>query len=469
MALLGWVAQRLPAITRTLRFRLMLWSAALVLMTAAATLIGLREGIRFALLRELDQILEADLSEIELALEEPQRPAFSELIEELQRKARGHSQHGWFVQLLDNQEQVIWSSSEPRGQIRKADGEWRGYAQFGSELRVHERRVAALGSNVALVRVGADLSFLAREVARVDRTAQTMVAIVALLAPIVAYVLTVRAIRPLRKLTQVAARLRPDRLDERLPIRNAPDELDILSRTVNGLLDRIALHLARRRDLLANSAHELRSPLAAIRSSAEVTLQGPRTREHYEELLGEIIEACTSLELLVNQLLLLAETESDTFTETTQTVPLSELAEKAVAMFEGAAEYAHLQMHADIEPALQVQGHPEHLRHVLNNLLDNAIKFTPPGGSVTIRLERTEDQMAQITVTDTGCGIETIDVGRVFERFFRADRARTRSKKSGTGLGLSICQSVVAAHRGDIHVHSEPNVGTRVTVRLPLG
>src|SRR5690606_12333890 len=230
---------------------MMLWNAALVLLPAGATLIGLREGVRFALLHELDQMLEADLYDIGLALEEPQRPTFDDLTMELERKARGHQEQGWFVQLIGDNGRVLWSSRQPHDDQADGASSENHQTAFGSRVRIRERRVASPGSYVRLIRVGADLTFLLRDLARIDRTAQLTAAIALLVAPLGGYVITLRAIRPLRHLTQVAARLRPGQLDERLPIRNADDELDRLSQTINQLLDRIARHMAQRRDLLA--------------------------------------------------------------------------------------------------------------------------------------------------------------------------------------------------------------------------
>jgi signal transduction histidine kinase len=305
---------------------------------------------------------------------------------------------------------------------------------------------------------------------RIDGLAVVVTLIAVVAAPIGGYFLAIGAIRPLTEFTRVASTLAPIKLGQRLPVQNTGDELDVLSQTINKLLDRIDKHLQRRRDSLANSAHELRSPLAAIRSSVEVALNDQRSAAEYEELLLDIIEQCEGLESLVNQLLLLAETEDAGARESFELVSWSDLVMYSVDVFRAAAEVANVELAEHIEPGILVRGNRQHLRQVINNLLDNAIKYTPGGGSVSVHLTASDAHEAVLRVMDTGVGIPAEDLPRVCERFFRGDKAHRRQYGTGgTGLGLSICQSVVEAHGGTIKVDSHLGDGTTVTVSLPLG
>lgn len=137
-------------------------------------------------------------------------------------------------------------------------------------------------------------------------------------------------------------------------------------------------------------------------------------------------------------------------------------------MFSEAAEARQLDLKGAIEPGIEVIGFTHHLRQVLNNLLDNALKFSEPGDEVRVSLHREPGGIAVLRVSDTGCGIRSIDLPHIFERFFRGDKSRQRiARTTGTGLGLSICQAIVTSHGGQIFVDSEEGVGTTVTVRLP--
>jgi signal transduction histidine kinase len=453
---------------KTFRFRLAAWNAAVVILTAAVTLIVLRQGVHWAMLHEIDQILAEDISEISLSIDDLADGDIGLLQQDLVRKAVGHQHHGWFVQLFAGDGGLIWSSSEapklPPPSRRSNSKETSGI------LRLASREIPPGPHGIASIRVGTSLALLYEDMARIDRTVMIAISLVLILAPAIGYWLASRAVRPVRAITRTAAKLRPSHLEERLPIRGTNDELDRLAQTVNGLLDRIALDVQQKRDLLANAAHELRTPMAAIRSSVEVALNSSRSAEEYEELLVEIIDQGASLETLVNQLLLLSETETEHLKQDFYFVPLDVVVSRAVDMFQGVAESRSIELTLQCNSGVQVYGNANLLRQLANNLIDNAIKYTPAGGHVRVALTvDPQHETAIFSVADSGIGIAPADVPHVFERFFRADRSRTRFKDTiGTGLGLSICQAVVTAHGGSIQCHSEVSAGTVMTVTLPL-
>ena len=469
--------------SKTLRFRLMVWNAALMLAAALACFFGVREGLRRTLISGMDDVLTADACEIRLDVAELHTTAAdlraaaktndsspaALLLMALNRKESVHEHNGWFVELLDSEDRRLWAS-DLTPKLSPANrpfhdllpGSWSGY-------RVVEVKQLTARGRPLRIRVGAPMDFIDRDVASVDAVAVRGVAILLAIAPLVGYWLAGRAIRPLAIIIRTTAGLRPNRMEERLPTGLTDDELDQLSRTVNQFLDRIAAYLSQSNDLLANSAHELRTPLAAIRSSVEVALGGHRTPQEYQELLSEVIDECTSLERLVNQLLLLSETDSERVRTRSEPVNFSQLTRLCVDMFSAAAEARQINLESTIEPEIEVMGFAHHLRQVLNNLLDNALKFTPSGGNVHVALYRELTSAAVLRVRDTGCGIRSTDLPHIFERFFRGDKSRQRiASTTGTGLGLSICQAIVTAHGGEILVESEEGVGTTMTVRFPV-
>ncbi len=448
---------------RSLRFRLMIWNAIVVIVTASVTLVALREGVRITLIRELDQLLQEDLREIEIALNANEDEAT--LHEQLDRKDSGHAQHKWFAELIRADGSTKYESMHaPAGDVWKGEGALPAHTV--GQWRLLSKNIPGAG---VTIRVGASQSLIKADIARLNRFVALCVGGVLIIAPLCGYWLAGRATRPLANIITTTARLRPSHLDERLQIRGTGDELDRLSETLNRLLDRIGKYLQEHRDFLANSAHELRTPLAAIRSSIEVALAGERTSEEYEELLTEIIEESGSLELLVNQLLLLSETETERLKVDKQRVQFDELVEKAMDMFGGVAEFRDIQLICPALPSAGVQANHHHLRQVIYNLLDNALKFTPAGGRVNVRLDVDSARNTVVfSVRDSGPGISQQDLPHVFDRFFQAHRPRTgNAEKRGTGLGLSICRAIVQAHDGTIDVHSQVGVGTKFTVRLP--
>lgn len=453
------------SITRSLRFRLMVWNAAVVVVTACVTLFALREGVRITLIRELDQLLQEDLHEIEIALK--QHEDMATLHEQLDRKDAGHAQHKWFAELIGGDGQLRYQSKHvPPASVWAGEGDVS--ARTAGQWRL-ATRTAPVGD--MRIRVGASLESLHADVARLDRFVALAACGVLLIAPLCGYWLAGRATRPLAKIIETTAGLRPSHLDERLEIRGTGDELDQLSETFNRLLDRIGKYLQERRDFLANSAHELRTPLAAIRSSIEVALSGGRTNAEYEELLSEIIEESASLELLVNQVQLLSETETERLKADKQQVRFNDLVERAMDMFGGVAEFREIQLVCPALPSIVVYGNQQHLRQVIYNLLDNALKFTPAGGRVTVQLYSDDRENTIVfAVRDSGSGIPEEELSLVFDRFFQGNRSRTGTvEKRGVGLGLSICQAIIQAHGGTIEVESKIGKGTCFTVRLPRG
>ena len=458
------LAAKLAAHARTLRFRLMLWNAGVVVVTALLVVFGLREGVRRALIDELDGILREDLEEVRLALAAAPSPADRRLLEALDRKAAGHRAHRWFVRFLDAEGRNVWVSRDGPEPMVPADGPLG--EPFGSgAYRLVQDDLSRPRGAVTAIRVGASTELIEADVRRLDRLVGVTAAVVLVSAPLCGYWLAGRALRPVAAVIGTASRLRPDRLDERLPDRGTGDELDRLAGTVNRLLDRIAAYLGERRDFLANSAHELRSPVTAIRSTVEVALQSGRLSPEDEETFAVVIDQCRSLEYLVNQLLVLSETEAERLIDRTEEVRLDRLVATAVEMFSAAAESKGVTLRSRCPEAAVVRGNRNHLRQVVNNLLDNAVKFTAAGDTVAVEL-RVDAGRAVLTVADTGDGIPPDDLPHVFDRFFRGDRSRQRDGR-GTGLGLSICRAVVTSRGGTIGVESVPGRGTTFVVTLP--
>ncbi len=475
--------ERLRGQVQTFRFRLMLWNAFAVILTGLVILVCVREGVRRTLVHDLDQLLSEDLEEIALSFQEESGVNWPILREEMDRKARGHRLHSWFVEFYDARGKVTWSSpgTPPIPELSKLAREGATISGF----RVLSQELPGLDSQASSVCVGSSKKLIQGDMSRIDQLVLVVFCGVLLIAPLGGYLLAGRVTRPLSKMIQTTEGLRPAQLMDRLEIRGTGDELDSLAKTVNRLLDRIGDYLQQKHDFLANAAHELRTPLAAIRSSVEVALAGDRSTQEYQELLADVIEECNSLETLVNQLLLLAETDADRHKIHTERVALGKLLFSAVEMFRGVAEFKGVKLSVLPFPAVEVAGNRHHLRQVVNNLLDNAIKFTSARfagddrashnasgdarGEITVELVRDlARNEARIRIRDNGIGIGGEDLARIFERFYRVDRSRSRAGTGGSGLGLSICHAIVLSHQGTIDVESTPGMGTTFTIVLPL-
>jgi signal transduction histidine kinase len=462
----------------------MLWNALAVFVTGFAILLIVREGMGYILRYDLERVLGEDLDEIALNLREERGLDFERLHRELDRKARGHAYHQWFVVFLNRDGDAVWSSTgAPNLPKLTSANKVTRYSTFG-DYRLALRELDGTRERAPVVCVGSSLKFIQREMAVVDRLAIIVAGVLLVASPVGGYILAGRATQPLASMMQTTARLRPTEMHERLKIRGTQDELDQLAVTVNGLLDRLAAYLKQKHDFLANAAHELRTPLSAIRSSVEVALSGDRTVDEYNELLAEVIDECSSLETLVNQLLLLAETDAERPTVMDASLRLDAIVQRSSEMFQGVAEFNGIRLRVEPLPCVIVKGNRHYLRQVLSNLIDNAIKFTAsryqhhsgPGansgkrGEVVISMQRDEvNSRVKLIVEDNGPGIGPEDLPHIFDRFYRVDRARMRGTSTGgTGLGLSICQAIIQTHQGTIEAHSEIDQGTRFIITLPM-
>jgi heavy metal sensor kinase len=275
-----------------------------------------------------------------------------------------------------------------------------------------------------------------------------------------------RALGPIDRLTRAAAAIGADDLARRLEPPPQLDEVGRLALTFNGMLDRLERAFRRQRQFTADAAHELRTPLAMLASQVDVLLERPRQADEYRRALASMREDMSRLNVLVSELLTLARADAGQQALGREWLALDTLVEDVLTAMAPLAESRGVRLaHANGKEAA-VEGDQTRLTQLLINLLDNAVKYTPAGGAVTVAV-RSEAPWAVVEVADTGVGIAPEHLGRLFERFYRADPARARAD-GGAGLGLAISQWIVQAHGGEIAVASQPGRGTVVTVRLPL-
>src|SRR5438132_8645523 len=325
------------------------------------------------------------------------------------------------------------------------------------QLRTHGRQLTFL--------VLADLEELDREMQELLMVLAVSVPMALAVAAGLGYFLARKALAPMQQLHRLTQKITAERLDRRLPVIHASDELGTLTQTINAMIGRLEHSFAEIRRFTADASHELRTPLTAIRTEAEVALRRPMSTAEYRQLLGSILEECERLTRLTDQLLTLSRQEAAAPRLLSETVDLGGLVETVAEAMRPLALAKGLQWQVSGNGTLLVRGDDVRLRQVFYNLLDNAIKYTPEGGTVEIWTEA-RDKNAVVTVRDTGIGIAPEHLPRVFDRFYRVDKARSRDQ-CGTGLGLSIARTIVAGHGGQIELASVAEQGTTCTVTLP--
>lgn len=313
--------------------------------------------------------------------------------------------------------------------------------------------------------VGQSLAPYQEKVDRFDRRLYTAGFLVLVLGLAGCWCLTTREIRPIERISAAARRISEGQLSERIAVTDDGNELGRLAAVLNTTFDRLESAFERQRQFTADASHELRTPLTVMISEAQTTLSRPRTAEEYRETVETCLEEAQRMRRLASALLELSKIDSGRPTTPPETVDLGRLAAGILDQLESSlGEGKGLRFHHDLTPSV-LEGHPEALQQVLTNLVSNAIQHTPPGGEIRVAT-RSEGEEAVLTVSDTGAGIAAEDLPHIFERFYRADRARTGSG-SHAGLGLAIVRAIVESHGGGIEVESALGQGTTVTIRFP--
>ena len=272
-----------------------------------------------------------------------------------------------------------------------------------------------------------------------------------------------RAVSGVEAVTRTAQRISGGALEDRVPVKAQGDEIDQLAITFNQMLDRIQTLLTEIKEMSENLAHDLRSPITRIRGIAEVTLTNGKSLSEYESMAANTVEECDRLLDMINTMLMISKTESGVDKLSMEKIDLAGLVREACELFEPTAEDRGVTLSCDVPVRNHLVGDTRMIQRMLSNLLDNAIKYTHSGGTVTVGVSE-DDAQVFISVKDTGCGISPRDLPRIFERFFRSDQSRSQS---GIGLGLSLARAIVRAHGGEITVTSTPNQGSTFTATLP--
>jgi len=278
------------------------------------------------------------------------------------------------------------------------------------------------------------------------------------------FLLAKGAISPLREITDKLKRVTSENLTERVNKPNTGDEIEELAETFNTMLGRISEAFDRERTLIGDLAHELKTPLATLRSGVEISLTKNRTVSEYKNTLSETLIDINNISSTLKNILDLAWTRSDNARGKAEKINLSKMFKELKEILEKLTLTKNIKIITNIESDIKILGQEEKLMRAFLNVIDNAVKFTPANGMITLSLKKLAAS-AIFSIKDTGIGISKKDLPNVFNRFYRGTGTE---KTLGSGLGLSIAQALVNAHRGTIDIKSKPGNGTSVTIELPL-
>lgn len=275
-----------------------------------------------------------------------------------------------------------------------------------------------------------------------------------------------RALSPIDKLTRLARRISAEDLGQRLDLQLPDDEVGRLARTFDEMIARLDDSFRRQRQFTADASHEIRTPLTIMKGQIDVALQRERKPDDYRQVLKAVNEEVDRLIRLAGSLLILARADSGQIPLTFERLSLADLATAAVEQVATTARDRDVALHVVPGATVTIQADEDLLLQLLLNLLDNAIKYTPASGQVTVGWSLGDAQV-ELWVRDTGCGIPEEHLPYVFDRFYRVDKARSR-REGGAGLGLAISRWIAEVHGGSVSVESAPGKGAIFTVWLPI-
>lgn len=379
-----------------------------------------------------------------------------------------------FVQVTDNEGHAIASSRNPsESGISIPSAVLIQARERGVSLvSVNGLRVAVVplvtDRQLGFATVAEPLSVIEDGLRQLRRDFYTGVPVVLLLASVGGYFLARKSLGPISSMNLQTQRISAENLSARLDVANPRDELGRLGTTINELLSRLENAFKTQQRFIADASHELRTPLAVLRGETEVALTRTRTIDEYQKSLSLINEEAERLSRIVEDLFILARQPVDAPAALVrQPLSLNEAVRDCARAAQVLAHRKGVQLQIEDAPGpIILSGDKELLQRMLLNLLDNAVKYTPAGGKISLSLAR-QNGHARIVVGDTGIGIPEADQEHVFERFYRVDKARSRAL-GGAGLGLSIVEWIVETHEGRISLESIPGKGTEFIVDLPL-
>jgi heavy metal sensor kinase len=456
-----------------IRTRLTLWYSAILL--GILVVIGSLSYsvLRWSLMQDLDSSL---MTVAQVVHDTRSDDADDSDLETILRNLLGPESYERFVQLLDPDGRPRPRAPEPRASalpfsVQAQANARRGMKTFETitqdreQVRILTMPIVERNRVVRIVQVGSSLS---RAQGVLRRYLETLVVLIPLgvgLAAAGGAVIARKALRPVDEMTAAARRITAEDLHQRIGRQGTQDELDRLAETLNGMLARLDEAFRQMRRFAADAAHELRTPLTALKGGIEVALRASRTPEEYQQVLISSLEDVDRLIRVAEDLLLLSRAAVPPEMPRPR-IELEPLVLEALELGTRLAQSTGVHVKLGPVAPAAVRGDSSALVRAMRNLVENAVKYTPAGGTVELTL-RTADGQAVFAVQDTGIGIAPADAERIFEPFVRLDAARGR-ETGGTGLGLAIARSIVVAHGGTLTLAREPGPGSCFVISLPL-
>ncbi|MDH3504111.1 MAG: ATP-binding protein [Nitrospirota bacterium] len=454
----------------TLSFRLTLWYASAFLVCFVAALVILYVSTQSILNGRLDTDLKEDIADFQEFYEEGN---LKHVIQEIEREMASSEDSEIFFRLFTGDGHALFSSEF--SYWKEIDAGRAPLARPPSQPMLETRTISSQDYPVRIVtgQIGPDVVLqIGESQGKIHEIMQVFVvvlgAIIALGIPLacgVGWLIARQAVAGIEEVGRAARDLGKGELDRRVTFTPHGEEIQSLADTFNAMAERIQRLIQEMREMTDNIAHDLRSPIARIRAMSETAMGESFTNGDYHKIAGATLKECDRLMQMINTTLDMAEIEAGASTQKNDRVDFSRLVTDLCELFEPLTEEKGIQLSLSLEPDCYLVGHKQNLQRMVANLLDNAVKYTGPKGTVRVTLSR-QNSHCGLAIADTGVGIPSSDLNRVFDRFFRCDHSR--SPINGCGLGLSFAWAVAKSHGGDIHVTSELHKGSTFSVDLPV-
>lgn len=320
---------------------------------------------------------------------------------------------------------------------------------------------------VNLVQVGTSLEAVRETLKNLQIFLFASVPSVLIFATLFARFMAKRALKPISRIIATAGEIgQGQELSKRIPVLKIKDELGQLALTFNEMMNRLENSFKQVRQFSSDASHELRTPLTVLRGQNELILSKSRKPEEYQEVIASNLEEINYMSKVLEDLFLLSKSDENQVSLECKQVALKLLVEEVCKHAEVLSEEKNIKIVVAFLEDVHIKGDEVMLRQMIWNILQNGIKYTQRGGELKISLQE-DGEFALLAIQDTGIGIPEEDLPSIFNRFYRVDKARSKSE-GGSGLGLSICRQIAEAHKGAIEVESKPGIGTRFKIRLPI-
>jgi len=463
--------------SRSIQIRLTIWYTALILIAAVGFGAYTYSSLQHRLYEEIQDMLARRLVHMREDVLPDMTNAAPETLAKKIEDVYSPEENDRFIRISKPDGSILFVSGIPREQVFDPSRIPlpRDYTDKVSErmdkLRTTERLILAgfvtnIGGSDYILEMGTTTAPIETALRKLIVTLLIELPIIVFIAAMGGLLLVRHALQPVEAMRATAEQISFGKLKQRLPLMKSGDAIEQLAKTLNQMLDRLDQAYQQASRFSADASHELRTPLAIMRSEVEAIMNGAGTPAALRDRIGSVLEEVERLSNIVESLFSLARLDAGEAKIEHEIVDLSDLARSTLDQMQLLAEDKKISVAVNAPQPVIIAGDSARLKQVIVNLLDNAIKYTMPGGSVALSVNESGTK-AILSVKDNGIGIPPEDLPHIFKRFYRADKVRSRTVQ-GAGLGLSIVQTICLAHGGTVEAISKEGNGTTITVTLPL-